>query len=105
MRRILVESARRKKARRRGGGLGRLDLDRNEPAAPQPSEDLLALDEALEKLAAKDAPKAELVKLRCFAGLTVEEAAAALGVSAATAHRWWAYARAWLHHEVRKGEG
>jgi RNA polymerase sigma factor (TIGR02999 family) len=105
MRRILVESARRKRAARRGGGRQRLDLDRADPAAPERPDELLALDEALDKLAAKDPAKAELVKLRYFAGLTMDEAAAALGVSVATAHRYWAYARAWLHQEVRKGDG
>jgi RNA polymerase sigma factor (TIGR02999 family) len=105
MRRILVESARRKRAARRGGGRQRLDLDRADPAAPERPDELLALDEALDKLAAKDPVKAELVKLRYFAGLTMDEAAAALGVSVATAHRYWAYARAWLHQEVRKGDG
>jgi RNA polymerase sigma factor (TIGR02999 family) len=100
MRRILVENARRKKALRRGGDRHRLDLDLVEPAAPRLSEDLLALDEALEKLAGRDRPKAELVKLRYFAGLTMEETAAALGISVATAYRYWDYARAWLHQEI-----
>jgi RNA polymerase sigma factor (TIGR02999 family) len=93
MRRILVENARRKKALRRGGDRQRLDLDLAEPAAPAISEDLLALDEALEKLAQKDPTKAELVKLHYFAGLTMEQTAAMLGTSVATAHRWWNYAR------------
>jgi RNA polymerase sigma factor (TIGR02999 family) len=105
MRRILVENARRKKALRRGGGRRRLDLDLAEPAAPRPSDDLLALDEALGKLAEKDPAKAELVKLRYFAGLTMEQAAEALGISLATANRWWNYARAWLHQECSGGEG
>ena len=98
MRRILVENARRKKALRRGGDRRRLDLA--EPAAPELSDDLLALDEALGKLAEKDAAKAELVKLRYFAGLTMEQTAESLGISLATAHRWWNYARAWLHQEI-----
>jgi RNA polymerase sigma factor (TIGR02999 family) len=101
MRRILVENARRKKALRRGGDRNRLDLD--EPEAPRLSEDVLALDEALEKLARKDAAKAELVKLRYFAGLTMEESARTLGISPATANRWWNYARAWLHQEISQG--
>ena len=74
------------------------------PAAPEPDEDLLALDEALARLAARDPVKAELVKLRHFAGLTVDQAAAALGISPATADRYWAYARAWLHAEITGGE-
>jgi RNA polymerase sigma factor (TIGR02999 family) len=102
MRRILVENARRKKALRRGGDRNRLDLD--EPAAPRLSEDVLALDEALEKLALKDAAKAELVKLRYFAGLTMHQSAQTLGISLATAQRWWSYARAWLHQEISRGD-
>jgi RNA polymerase sigma factor (TIGR02999 family) len=105
MRRILVENARRKKSLRRGGGRQRLDLDRAEPAAPRLSDDLLALDEALEKLAAKDRAKAEVVKLRYFAGLTMEQTAETLGISLATANRWWNYARAWLHQEITGPEG
>jgi RNA polymerase sigma factor (TIGR02999 family) len=80
MRRILVENARRKKALRRGGDRQRLDLDRAEPAAPRLSEDMLALDEALDKLAAKDHRKAELIKLHYFAGLTMEQTAETLGI-------------------------
>jgi RNA polymerase sigma factor (TIGR02999 family) len=104
MRRILVEHARRKKALRRGGDHLRVAFEAVEPAAPRISEDVLALDEALEKLAATDHPKAELVKLRYFAGLTMEQAAEMLGISPATAHRWWSYARAWLHQEMTGGE-
>jgi RNA polymerase sigma factor (TIGR02999 family) len=103
MRRILVENARRKRSGKHGGGRVRHDLDEVEAAAPEPSEDLAALDEALNKLAAEDPLKAELVKLRHFAGLTVEQAAGALGISATTANRYWAYARAWLHHEITGG--
>ena len=102
MRRILVENARRKKALRRGGDRNRLDLD--EPEAPRLSDDVLALDEALEKLALKDATKAELVKLRYFAGLTMQQSAQTLGISLATAQRWWSYARAWLHQEISQGD-
>ena len=105
MRRLLVENARRKNALRRGGDRQRLDLDLAEPAAPQLSDDLLALDAALEKLAAKDAKKAEVVKLRYFAGLTLEQTAESLGISLATANRWWNYARAWLHQEISGPEG
>ena len=104
MRRILVERARRKRSRKHGGGLVRQDLDAVQPTAPELGEDLLALDEALNRLAEKDPVKAELIKLRHFAGLTVEEAARALGISPTTANRYWAYARAWLHQEITRGE-
>jgi RNA polymerase sigma factor (TIGR02999 family) len=105
MRRILIENARRKGRLKRGGGRRRVDLEQVEAVAEAPTEDLLALDEALTGLAAEDAAKAELVKLRYFAGLTVEEAARCLGVSRATADRWWAYARAWLYDRLHPGEG
>jgi RNA polymerase sigma factor (TIGR02999 family) len=104
MRRILVERARHKNAVRRGGGRRRLDLVLAEPSAPEPPDDLLALDEALDRLAAKDGRKAELVKLRYFAGLTMEQAADIMGVSVATAHRDWRYARAWLHRAVTEND-
>jgi RNA polymerase sigma factor (TIGR02999 family) len=104
MRRILVETARRKRGRKHGGGRARHDLEAIELAAPELNEDLLALDEALNKLAHKDPLKAELVKLRHFAGLTVKQAAQALGISSTTADRYWAYARAWLHQEMTGGE-
>ena len=100
MRRILVESARRKRTRKHGGGLVRHDLEDVSLAAPELGEDLLALDDALNRLAAKDPVKADLVKLRHFAGLTIEEAARALGISITTANRYWAYARAWLHRDM-----
>jgi RNA polymerase sigma factor (TIGR02999 family) len=103
MRRILVENFRRKRSLKRGGGMIRRDLDPEQIAAPEPGENLLALDEALEKLAAKDPVKAEVVKLRYFAGLSSEEAAHVLGISRATADRYWTYARAWLHREVVGG--
>lgn len=101
MHRILVESARRKRSQKRGGGMAKQELDEEAIILPQPSEDLLALNEALERLCEKDPVKAQLVKLRYFAALTNSEAAAALGISTATAERHWAYARAWLHQEVR----
>jgi RNA polymerase sigma factor (TIGR02999 family) len=100
MRRILVENARRRRSVKHGGGLVRQDLDGVQLAAPGLSEDLEALDEALDRLAEKDPVKADLVKLRHFAGLTIEEAAQALGISITTANRYWAYARAWLHQEI-----
>jgi RNA polymerase sigma factor (TIGR02999 family) len=100
MRRILVEGARRKRSSKRGGGRARHELDEVEIAAPGPRDDLLALDEALTRLAAEDPLKAELVKLRHFAGLTIPEAAGALGISVTTANRYWKYARAWLHQEI-----
>ena len=101
MRRILVENARRKRGLKHGGGLAREHLDESRIAAPAVSEDLLALDEALKRLAETDATAAELVKLRYFAGLTGKEAAAVLGVSERTADRIWAFARAWLLKRIR----
>ena len=100
MRRILVERARRKRSRKHGGGLRRHDADEAELAAPEPVEDLLALDEALDKLARTDPVKARLIELRYFAGLTIDEAAGVLGISAATAKRYWTYSRAWLYREM-----
>jgi RNA polymerase sigma factor (TIGR02999 family) len=105
MRRILVENARRKRSLKRGGGLQRHYLDDVQPAAREPDEDVLAIDEALTKFAALDLVKAELVKLRFFGGFTSEEAARLLGISPATAERYWAYARAWLHQEITGGPG
>jgi RNA polymerase sigma factor (TIGR02999 family) len=104
MRRILIDQARRKQSQRHGGGQQRHDLEHVEIAAPEPSLDLLALDEALERFEQVDERKARLVKLRYFAGLTIPQAAEALGVSTNTADRWWSYARAWLHAELKKGE-
>jgi len=101
MRRILIENARRKKALRHDADRAQLDLQALEIAAPAPDDQMLAIDEALNKLAALDKEKAELVKLRFFVGMTIEEAAAVLGISEATAKRWWIYARAWLYAEVR----
>jgi RNA polymerase sigma factor (TIGR02999 family) len=101
MRRILVENARRKGRRKRGGGLTRIDFDAAEPlAAPEIREDLLALDEALTKLTSVDPQAAQLVQLRYFAGRSIPEAAQALGVSPRTADRLWAFARVWLLREV-----
>ena len=103
MRRILIDRARRKHALRHGGGQQRLDIDEIEIPAPADDEELLAVNDALDRFATVDAPKAELVKLRYFAGLTIEEAAQVLNISEPTAKRWWTYARAWLFSEIRKG--
>jgi RNA polymerase sigma factor (TIGR02999 family) len=103
MRRILVENARRKRSRKHGGGLARRELDGGQLAGPEPEDDLLALDEALNLLAAKHPLKAELVKLRYFAGLTADQAALALGISPSTADRNWDYARAWLRRAIDRG--
>jgi RNA polymerase sigma factor (TIGR02999 family) len=104
MRRILVENARRKQRVKHGGGRQRIDLDEACPVVRPPSDDLLALDEALTRLAAPDPVRAELVKLRFFAGLTMPEAAEALGLSLATAERHWTFVRVWLYAELTGGE-
>ena len=96
MRRILIDHARHKRRIRHGGDRERVPLSEAEVAAEPPADQLLALDEALERFATVDPVKAELVKLRFFAGLSEEEAAAALGIARATASRYWTYARAWL---------
>ena len=103
MRRILIDRARRTRALRHGGGQKRLDVENVEIASATADDQLLAVNEALDKLAARDKQKAELVKLRYFIGMTIEEAAQILGVSEPTAKRYWAYARAWLYHEIQKG--
>ena len=100
MRRILVENARRKRRYRHGGGLDRIDLDRIDLAADQASDDLLALNEAPRHAGGEEPAVAEVVKLRYFAGLSIEEAASVLGVSVRTANRHWAYARAWLFQQL-----
>jgi RNA polymerase sigma factor (TIGR02999 family) len=105
MRRILIDNARRKDTARHGGARRRIALDAVEVAAPARAPDLLALDEALTRLAAEDPVKARLVTLRYFAGLSVQEAADALGISRATADRYWSYARTWLYCELRGTEG
>ena len=102
MRRILVDRAREKKAVKRGGNLERVDVESAELPSPMPDDELLALDEALDRLATVDTRAAEMVKLCFFVGLTQEEAARELGVSLATAERVWSFARAWLLREVRK---
>ena len=102
MRRILIDRARHRRAQRHGGGQVRVDLENIELAAPSDNDDymVLAVHEALEKFAGEDPAKAELVKLRYFAGLTLEEAADALGIPHGTAKRWWTYSRAWFFREI-----
>jgi RNA polymerase sigma factor (TIGR02999 family) len=100
MRRILVENARRKQREKHGGGLVRRDVDQIDVAALDSSEDLLALEEALQELTEADATAAELVRLRFFAGLTIPQAAELMNLSARTADRLWAYARAFLHAQI-----
>ncbi len=105
MRRILVERARRRTALKRGGGAERVSVDEVElPGDTKDDESLLAVDEALEKLAALHPRKAELVKLRYFTGMSFEESASVLGIAVPTAKEWWAYARAWLAVELRKSQ-
>jgi RNA polymerase sigma factor (TIGR02999 family) len=105
MRRILVERARRRLAAKRGAGAVPLDVDDFEIPSPAANDDtLLRVNEALDKLAVLDPRKAELVKLRYFAGLTFEEASAVLGIAVPTAKQWWAYARAWLAVEIRTAD-
>jgi RNA polymerase sigma factor (TIGR02999 family) len=102
MRRILIDHARQKRRIRHGGGRERVPLSDVEVAAETPADELLALDEALDRFAARDPVKAELVKLRYFVGLSEEDAAAALGISRATASRYWTYARAWLINAIEE---
>jgi RNA polymerase sigma factor (TIGR02999 family) len=102
MRRILIENARRKRAVRHGGGQARLDIQEIEIAGAGKDEELLAVSDALEKFAVRDRQKAELVKLRYFVGLTIEEAAEVLGISVPTADRWWSFSRAWLFEAIER---
>ena len=104
MRRILIENARRKQALRHGGGLQRLDVEAVDIPAPADGTELLAVDEVLAQFEKLDPEKATLVKLRYFAGFTLEETASALGISLATAKRHWTYARAWLFRALQKTE-
>jgi RNA polymerase sigma factor (TIGR02999 family) len=101
MRRILIARARRKQTQRRGGRAEHLDVDDLEIASPAPDDQLLALNDALDRFAALEPRQAELVKLRYFVGLKIEEAAEVLGISQATAKRWWTYARAWLFQAIQ----
>ncbi len=105
MRRILIDNARRKHAVRHGGGQQRVSFDDVDPAAATDDDQLLAVHEALDRLAAQDPIKAEVVKLRYFVGLTNLEAAEVLGISEPTAKRYWAYARAWLYREITAAPG
>jgi RNA polymerase sigma factor (TIGR02999 family) len=100
MRRILVDAYRRKQADKRGGGMERSDIEIDHIALPAPNEDLIALDEALNRLAEQDSVKAELVKLRYFVGMTLPEAAKVLQISTTTADRYWAYSKAWLLRDM-----
>ena len=100
MRRILIENARRKKALKHGGGQERCDIQEVEIASVVPDEELLAVSEALDKFARRDPQKAELVKLRYFVGMTIEETAEIMEISAPTAKRWWNYSRAWFRTEI-----
>ena len=100
MRRILIERARSKKALRHGGGQQRVNIDQMDLASPDADDQLLAMNDALEKLAVQDPTEAKLVKLRYFAGLTVEEAAGLLDIAPRTARNYWAHARTWLYHEI-----
>ena len=101
MRRLLIARARRKRTQRRGAGAAHLEFDDLEIVSPAPDDQLLALNDALDRFAALEQQHAELVKLRYFVGLKIEEAAEVLGISVATAKRWWAYARAWLFQEIQ----
>lgn len=100
MRRILVEAARRRSRIKRGGGLRRVSLTDVDPGTTLPSDQLLELDEAMSRFAVEEPLKARLVELRFFGGLSVEDAASALGISEVSAKRYWRYARAWLHREI-----
>ena len=100
MRRILIDRARRKCALRHGAGQVRVDIQQIDLASPRADDQLLAVNEALDKLAAQDSTEAELVKLRYFVGLTTEEAASLLDISPRTARNYWAHARTWLYHEI-----
>lgn len=104
MRRILVDNARRKKSQKRGGGRQRVDLDNLAVVGKNPPDDIIELDEAVTKLAMQEPEVAELVKIRYFGGLTLEQAAKVKGISRRTAGRHWNYARLWLYREMAKGD-
>ena len=105
MRRILVENARRKGRSKHGGGRQRVDVDAMQISIEMPADHLLALDEALARLGDRDPQIAQLVKLHCFGGLSINQAAQTLGISSRTAYRDWAFAQAWLYREIRGGAG
>jgi RNA polymerase sigma factor (TIGR02999 family) len=100
MRRILVENARRKKRIKHGGDLDRVDVEVASLPTRMSSDELVALDEALDMLKGQDPVKAQLVTLRYFGGMTIEQASEVLGISRVTAHRYWTYARSWLHRQM-----
>lgn len=104
MRRILIESARKKRAARRGAGAERVDLDAVDIAGAVEDDRLVAVHEVLDRFAAEEPQKAELVKLRYFVGLTIEDAAEILGISESTAKRHWVFARAWLHDQLKQAQ-
>jgi len=104
MRRILVENARRKQSQKRGGGHERVNLEELTVSITGPSQDIVSLSEALDKLAAKDPAVAELVKLHYFSGLTLDQVAQLRGIGRRTAVKYLAYARAWLHREITRGD-
>ena len=104
MRRILIDRARRRKADRHGGGVQHVDVHDVQIQSDHKDEELLEVDQALEALAAEHPEKAQLVKLRYFAGMTIEESAAALNISPASAKRWWTFARAWLYRQLRESD-
>ena len=103
MRQILIDQARRNAAAKNGGALQRVDVTESQILGGAPDDELLAVNESLDRLAAHDPAKAELVKLRYFIGLSLDEAADAMGISRPTASRYWAYARAWLYREMKRG--
>ena len=104
MRRILIDRARARKSQKRGGDRRRVELETAILSLDGASDEVLALDEALTRLAVEDEAKAELVKLRFYAGMSLKQAAKFLGLSSSTADRYWAYARAWLYHEMSEGD-
>src|SRR5262245_43704394 len=103
MRRILIERARRKQALRHGGGQQRCDIDAVEIVVPSPVDELLAVNEVLDRFAVQEPQKAELVKLRYFAGMGLKEAGQVLGISEPTAVRWWSYSKTWLYKAIQQG--
>jgi RNA polymerase sigma factor (TIGR02999 family) len=105
MRRVLIDNARGKRRLKRGGGRQRLDLNNIDPPSARIADDLLEIDELLEKLSAEDPDAAQIVKLHSFAGLSIEEAAKLMGVSRSTAYEHWAYARAWLRCALEEAAG